>query len=207
MWRVCNAMDACIKCSQCFLTWGFWIFQKLSLTEYSVEFLSNFRGQCLVSRNRIIVVYTSIGFHTIIIGVTRAEICLLVCLSESNRKQSLWYKFLNMVSQHWLSSLVRSILLWLSRELGSWQFSVVCKVCFHRNRRCSDFIANLFWHNFKQSIMTTKKLKLPHKELEEILDNPDNQGCADCGQKAPRWASVLFFCVSEFHHWWSDSLV
>ena len=34
------------------------------------------------------------------------------------------------------------------------------------------------------------KLKLASPELQAIVENVDNQICADCDARAPRWASV-----------------
>ncbi|CAD7937374.1 unnamed protein product [Amoebophrya sp. A25] len=39
------------------------------------------------------------------------------------------------------------------------------------------------------------KLKLASPELEAIVSNPDNQECADCDARAPRWASVNLGCL------------
>lgn len=44
--------------------------------------------------------------------------------------------------------------------------------------------------------MPPKKFQSP--ELEEIVNDPDNRFCCDCGAKAPRWASVnlgLLMCI------------
>lgn len=36
------------------------------------------------------------------------------------------------------------------------------------------------------------------KRLEVLLKKPENQSCADCGKRGPRWASAnlgTFFCI------------
>eukprot|EP00916_Digyalum_oweni_P025344 GHVL01041757.1.p1 GENE.GHVL01041757.1~~GHVL01041757.1.p1 ORF type:complete len:535 (+),score=151.67 GHVL01041757.1:43-1605(+) len=49
-----------------------------------------------------------------------------------------------------------------------------------------------------------KTPNLAHSDLIEVVNNPDNQHCVDCGQKAPRWASVnlgILMCIEcSGHH-------
>eukprot|EP01066_Platyproteum_vivax_P002845 Platyproteum_vivax@DN13576_c0_g1_i1.p1 len=45
---------------------------------------------------------------------------------------------------------------------------------------------------------------LANPQLDEVIKNPDNLTCIDCGQKAPRWASVnlgVLMCIEcSGHH-------